>query len=67
METKEESSPTKLSIKGYSTKDVETRVVKNFLYIIILIEIKKQSCLSGYDAIGFVNAKFGEMLSPGTV
>lgn len=52
---------------GYSPKDIETRVVKNFLDILILIELKKQSKLSGYDVTGFVNNKFGGILSPGTV
>ena len=53
--------------KGYSQREIEIRVVKNFLDIIILIEMKKQSGLSGYDVIGFVNETFGGMLSPGTV
>ncbi len=52
---------------GYSPKDIETRVVKNFLDILILIEMKKQSNLSGYDVTSFVNNKFGGILSPGTV
>ncbi len=54
-------------ISGYSPKDIETRVVKSFLDILILIEMKKQSDLSGYDVTGFVNSKFGGVLSPGTV
>jgi DNA-binding PadR family transcriptional regulator len=52
---------------GYSPKDIETRVVKNFLDILILIELKKQTNLSGYDVTAFVNNKFGGILSPGTV
>ncbi len=52
---------------GYSPKDIEIRVVKNFLDILILIELKKQTNLSGYDVTGFVNGKFGGILSPGTV
>lgn len=52
---------------GYSPKDIETRVVKNFLDILILIEMKKQSNLSGYDITSFVNGRFGGILSPGTV
>src|SRR5271157_74158 len=59
--------PRKKPINGYSPKDIETRVVKHFLDIIILIELKKQGNLSGYDVIGFVNNKFGGVLSPGTV
>jgi DNA-binding PadR family transcriptional regulator len=66
MPSDEENSGKKI-IKGYSPKDVETRVVKSFLDVIILIEMKKQSNLSGYDVTAFVNNKFGSMLSPGTV
>ena len=53
--------------KGYRPKDIEQRVVKEFLDVIILIEMKKQSNISGYDITGFVNKKFGGMLSPGTI
>jgi DNA-binding PadR family transcriptional regulator len=59
--------PTKKPIKGYSPNDIETRVVKNFLDIIILIEMKKHGNLSGYDVTAFINNKFGKILSPGTV
>jgi DNA-binding PadR family transcriptional regulator len=52
---------------GYSPKDIQIRVVKNFLDILILIEMKKQSNLSGYDITSFVNSRFGGILSPGTV
>jgi DNA-binding PadR family transcriptional regulator len=55
------------NISGYSPKDIETRIVKNFLDILILTEMKKQNSLSGYDITSFVNGKFGGILSPGTV
>jgi len=58
--------PTKY-VNGYSPKDIETRVVKSFLDVLILIEMKKQANLSGYDVTAFVNNKFGGILSPGTV
>ncbi len=54
-------------ITGYTPKDIETRVIKSFLDILILIEMKKHSNLSGYDVTAFVNNKFGGILSPGTV
>jgi DNA-binding PadR family transcriptional regulator len=63
----ESIEPTNKMTKGYSQREIETRVVKNFLDIIILIEMKKQSGLSGYDVIAFVNETFGGMMSPGTV
>ena len=61
-----DSSETKY-VTGYSPKDVQIRVVKSFLDILILVEMKKQNNLSGYDITGFVNEKFGGILSPGTV
>lgn len=62
-------SPDKSSryVSGYSPKDIEKRVVKSFLDVLILIEMKKQNNLSGYDVTSFVNNKFGAILSPGTV
>jgi DNA-binding PadR family transcriptional regulator len=41
--------------------------VKSYLDVLILVEMKKQTCLTGYDVIEFVNKKSGEMISPGTV
>jgi DNA-binding PadR family transcriptional regulator len=54
-------------VAGYSPKDIETRVVKSFLDILILIEMKKHDNISGYDITSFVNERFGGILSPGTV
>ncbi len=67
MNDKVESAKSQKYVTGYSPKDIETRVVKSFLDILILIEMKKQSNLSGYDITSFVNNKFGGILSPGTV
>jgi DNA-binding PadR family transcriptional regulator len=63
---RENEKPSKF-VTGYTPKDIETRVVKSFLDILILIEMKKQNNLSGYDVTAFVNNKFGGILSPGTV
>jgi DNA-binding PadR family transcriptional regulator len=52
---------------AYSSKDIEIRLVKNFLDVLILVEMKKRTFLTGYDVIDVVNKKFGDMLSPGTV
>ena len=65
-ELSENEKPSKF-VTGYTPKDIETRVVKSFLDILILIEMKKQNNLSGYDVTAFVNNKFGGILSPGTV
>jgi len=52
---------------GYSPDDIRTRVVKSFLDILILIELKKQLQLSGYDITTFLHEQFGKIISPGTV
>jgi DNA-binding PadR family transcriptional regulator len=54
-------------VAGYTPKDIETRIVKSFLDLLILIEMRKQDNISGYDVTSFVNEKFGNILSPGTV
>ena len=67
MSTEKENGKPQKYVSGYSPKDIETRVVKSFLDILLLIEMKKQSNLSGYDLTAFINSKFGGILSPGTV
>jgi DNA-binding PadR family transcriptional regulator len=46
---------------------IETRVIKEFLDIIMLCELKARGELSGYDLAAFEREKFGVSLSPGTV
>lgn len=53
--------------KVLSVLEVETRVIKEFLDIIIICELKEQSELSGYDLATLEKQKFGITLSPGTV
>ncbi len=67
MSTSEDDGKPSTDLEGYTQKDIETRIVKSFLDILILIEMKKQINLSGYDVTAFVNGKFGGILSPGTV
>lgn len=42
------------------------RVIKDFMDILILTEMKKES-MSGYDVIGLIHRKFGILVSSGTV
>jgi DNA-binding PadR family transcriptional regulator len=51
----------------YSQKAIKKRIVKEFLDIIILLELKQHGSLSGYDLAGTENEKFMLTLSPGTV
>ena len=45
---------------------MHNRIVKNFLDIVILMELRKRS-MSGYDVITFVHNKFYMLMSSGTV
>jgi len=51
----------------YSLKFIKARIVKEFLNIIVLLELTKRESISGYDIIDLVNLKFSEPISPGTV
>ncbi len=48
-------------------KELEARIVKHFLDVVVLAEIKNKSGLGGYDIIVLVNNKFGTLMSSGTV
>ncbi len=51
----------------YTIKEIKTKLVKEFLNILILLEMTKRESISGYDIIDLVNLKFSEPISPGTV
>jgi DNA-binding PadR family transcriptional regulator len=48
-------------------KEMQRRLTKHFLDIIILAELRNASFLGGYDIVELVNKKFGFLMSPGTV
>jgi DNA-binding PadR family transcriptional regulator len=52
---------------GLSLDDVERRIIKEFLDVIILLELKDKGELSGYDFAVLQHQKFDLSLSPGTV
>lgn len=52
---------------GLSLDDIEKRVIKEFLDVLILLELKDKGELSGYDFAVLQNQKFDLSLSPGTV
>jgi DNA-binding PadR family transcriptional regulator len=49
-----------------TAEKLRRRVIKNFMDILILAELRKSS-LSGYDIIGLIHKKFGILVSSGTV
>jgi DNA-binding PadR family transcriptional regulator len=55
------------SHNGLAIEEIEKRIVKEFLDIIILCELKEHSELTGYDLALMEHEKFGISLSPGTV
>jgi DNA-binding PadR family transcriptional regulator len=60
-------NPNNKSSTGLSIDEIELRVVKEFLDIIMLIELQANKELSGYDLAILQNQKFRISLSPGTV
>jgi len=48
-------------------KEFHERIVRSFIDIIILAELKKGCPMSGYDVIAFINKKFHLLMSSGTV
>ena len=52
---------------GLSSDEIEKRIIKEFLDVIILLELKDKGELSGYDLAVLQHNKFEISLSPGTV
>lgn len=48
-------------------EELETRIVRTFLDVIVLQVLKEKSSASGYDIILFLDKRFGKMLSSGSV
>jgi DNA-binding PadR family transcriptional regulator len=51
----------------FMLKEIKTRIIKDFLNIMILLQMTKCDGVSGYDIIDLINLKFSESISPGTV
>ncbi len=58
------SSNQKLESK--TLKKIHERIIKNFMDIIIMTELRNES-LSGYDFISYIHNKFNLLVSSGTV
>jgi DNA-binding PadR family transcriptional regulator len=63
QEGNREENQEKNSFKG----EIENRIVKEFLDLIVLIALKNQSSLTGYDIMMHVNRRFGTLISSGTI
>ena len=53
-------------MNGQVIKEIHERIVKNFMDILIMTELKNAP-MSGYDAISFIHKKFHILISSGTV
>jgi len=53
-------------LEGKILKKMHERIIKNFMDIIILAELRSGP-LSGYDVISFIHGKFHLLVSSGTV
>jgi len=54
-------------LKSEILEETRKSMVRNFLDIIVLAELRNSSPLSGYDVIDFVYKKFDALISSGTV
>jgi DNA-binding PadR family transcriptional regulator len=54
-------------LKSEVVEETEKGMIKDFLDIIILAELRKSSSLSGYDVLDLIHKKFGVLISSGTV
>ena len=55
-----------LELESEILDQVHKRIVRSFLDIVILMELRKHP-MGGYDAISFINNKFHILLSSGTI
>jgi len=53
-------------LEGRILKKMHERIIKNFMDIIIMTELRNSS-LSGYDVISYIHNKFNLLVSSGTV
>jgi DNA-binding PadR family transcriptional regulator len=53
-------------LEGKILKKMHERIIKNFMDIIIMTELRNNS-LSGYDVISYIHNKFNLLVSSGTV
>jgi DNA-binding PadR family transcriptional regulator len=55
-----------IKLEGKILKKMHERMIKNFMDIIIMTELRNNS-LSGYDVISYIHNKFNLLVSSGTV
>jgi len=53
-------------LDGRILKKMHERIIKNFMDIIIMTELRNES-LSGYDVISYIHNKFNLLISSGTI
>ena len=53
-------------LEGRILKKMHERIIKNFMDIIIMTELRNES-LSGYDVISYIHNKFNLLISSGTI
>ena len=54
-------------MENETLKEMQTRMIKDFMDIIILTELRNGNTLSGYDVIDLIHREFGIVISSGTV
>jgi DNA-binding PadR family transcriptional regulator len=54
-------------LKSEIVEETQKSMIKNFLDIIVLAELRKSSPLSGYDVLDLIHKKFDVLISSGTI
>jgi DNA-binding PadR family transcriptional regulator len=63
----QEVNPDEKKERNSFAEEIENRIVKGFLDLIVLIALKNQSGLTGYDLMMHVHRQFGTLISSGTI
>ena len=54
-------------MKNNVLKEIEGRLTKYFLDVIVMHELRNSNHLSGYDTMELIHTKFGMLISSGTI
>jgi DNA-binding PadR family transcriptional regulator len=54
-------------LKSEIVEETQKSMIKDFLDIIVLAELRKSSPLSGYDVLELIHKKFDVLISSGTI
>jgi DNA-binding PadR family transcriptional regulator len=54
-------------LKNDALNEMRMSLIKHFLDVMVLVELRRSGSLSGYDILRFIHGKHDVLVSPGTV